>query len=51
MQDEAFEAGENKRAVDDNSELLRRFAEWDSRVLKLINLASDVSFFSFCLGV
>ncbi|KAK4032113.1 hypothetical protein C8A01DRAFT_20779 [Parachaetomium inaequale] len=39
MQDRPFQPGENKLVISDNSELLRRFAGWESRVQKLIALS------------
>ncbi len=42
MQDRPFQPGENKLVISDNSELLRRFAGWESRVQKLIALSGKV---------
>jgi salicylate hydroxylase len=53
MQDRPFQPGENKLVISDNFELLRRFADWESRVQKLIALSGKVyassSALSFCV--
>lgn len=46
MQDEEFQNGVSKMVVDNNRELKRRFADWEPRVHKLIDLAGTVSYTS-----
>jgi salicylate hydroxylase len=43
MQDQKFMDGETKLIVADNSELKRRFADWEPCVRKIIDLAGNVS--------
>jgi salicylate hydroxylase len=42
MEDRPFQPGENKLVISDNSELKRRFADWEPRVKKLIELSGKV---------
>lgn len=42
MQDQPFKPGENKLAISDNSELRRRFADWEPRVKKLVEMSGKV---------
>lgn len=43
MEDLDFKDGETLKVIDDNLELVRRFADWDPKVRKIVNHASRVS--------
>jgi hypothetical protein len=43
MEDLDFKDGETLKIIDDNLELVRRFADWDPKVRKIVNHASRVS--------
>lgn len=42
MQDRPFKPGENKLVISDNTELRRRFSDWEPRVKKLVELSGKV---------
>lgn len=42
MQDDKLDDGETKIVISDNGELVRRFANWEPRVRKIVNLAGKV---------
>lgn len=42
LQDEPMQEGETKQIINDNSELVRRFAEWCPQVRKLVSYTSKV---------
>lgn len=43
MRDRPFDIGENKTVITSNQELIRRFADWEPKVKKIIDIAGQVS--------